>query len=49
MSLVGALAVVNIFTVVFAVISAIVVCGVDGDVDVGTATKNQDANIRSTL
>ena len=48
-SLVGALAAVDVSTVVFAVVSAIVVRGVDGDVDVGTAMKNQDADIRSTL
>ena len=48
-SLVGALAAVDVSTVVFAVVSAIVVRGVIGDIDVGTAMKNQDADIRSTL
>lgn len=37
-SLVGALAAVDVSTVVFAVVSAIVVRGVDGDVDVGILT-----------
>lgn len=37
-SLVGALAAVDVSTVVFTVVSAIVVRGVDGDVDVGILT-----------